>query len=1201
MSLSTKVGQQSDLDENHSEQGASFGGDTFGGSPAAGVLFAFPPLTAAGASVAVTGQAFTAAAPYQVAAVGAVKNTPSWVSGLSNASIASDMASAINTSNQVTYSGLSTLLNDVKSTLSNATLSASQLADLQTIVANLGNGVTTSAYLTGIMNSLVNGDAMNATWTGGGASSTSLGNLAAGASQAQLSDLIGKWFQGTDLPSSSVSMDGNFSVSYSTSSSPLFGASGPSWSDVNQGYLGDCYLLSSLAEVAYKNSSVISSMFTDNGNGTYGVRFYIDGAAEYVTVNSSLANGGSKFNHGSDIWASLAEKAFAQLQAGGDYTGNGGAYSNSWTTIGNGGMPEYALAEITGATQITDYSASGSSWSTDVYNASQSITNWASGASTATVQSTLIADLNAGDDVILSSWTDAKDSSGKTTLVSSHAMSIYGYDSATGLFEVRNPWGGASGSNQSWLTTFEVSLSTLLAAGDTITVDNIGGSSTQNTAPNLTSQTAAQTWTPGQAVSFKLASNTFTDAQGQTLTYTATKADGSALPSWLTFNAATETFSGTVPASGADGLSIKVTATDTGGLSTSETFSVQIVTGGGAPTVTSQTTTQIFTPGKAVNFSLAKNTFTDPQGETLTYKATLANGSALPSWLTFNATTGTFGGTAPNSSDPLSIKITATDTSGLSTSETFQIMVDKAPKLTSQTSTQSWKPGQTVSFSLASNTFTDPEGQTLTYKATQSNGSALPSWLTFDATTGTFSGVVPNTAAAFSIKVTATDPEGLAASETFNVQIPYAAPKVTSQTATQTWMGGSAVSLALPSNTFTDPQSETLTYKATLANGSALPSWLAFNAATQTFSGTAPSDGAQSLSIKVTATDTSGLSTSETFGVKISSPAPQVASQTKSQTWTASQAFSLALNSNTFKDPQGQSLTYTATLANGSALPSWLTFNAATETFSGTAPDASSSLSIKVTATDTSGCSGSETFQVNVKNTAPKLTSATAAQTWTVGQAVSFQLGATTFTDAEGQKLTYKAALSNGSALPSWLTFNADSGAFTGTVPAAADSLSIKVTATDSGGLSTSETFKVTVPNTAPKVTSATATQSWTEGQAVSLKLAAKTFTDAEGQKLSYSATQSNGSALPSWLSFNSNTLTFSGTAPNAASSLTIKVTATDTGQLSSSETFGVTVAAATSKLTHAIAGANNAPLPAIASLVKPVNSQAHPVFGPVS
>ena len=64
-------------------------------------------------------------------------------------------------------------------------------------------------------------------------------------------------------------------------------------------------------------------------------------------------------------------------------------------------------------------------------------------------------------------------------------MSIYGYDNATGMLEIRNPWGTAAG--QTWDTTFEVSLTTLLGAGDKITVDNLGG-------PQLTSQTAAQTW-----------------------------------------------------------------------------------------------------------------------------------------------------------------------------------------------------------------------------------------------------------------------------------------------------------------------------------------------------------------------------------------------------------------------------------------------------------------------------------------------------------------------------------------------------------------------------------------------------------------------------------------------------------------------------------------------------------------------------------
>jgi trimeric autotransporter adhesin len=903
--------------------------------------------------------------------------TPAWISGLSTASIAADVAAA-DVNGTVTYSGLTRLLTDLDATLTSTrgTLNAGELADLKTIVANLNNGMTTSSYLTGIMNALVNGNAANATWTGGAASSTALGNLATGSSATQLSELIGKWFLGTDLPSSTVSMSGysTFSVSYSPSSSPLFAPSGPSMSDVNQGQIGDCYILSSLAEVASQNSGTISSMFTSNGNNTYGVRFYVNGVAEYVTVNNALT---SSFNTGTDIWASPAEKAYAQLQAGGVVTGNTVNYGNSFSTIGNGGAPEYALEEITGATQITDFSASGGSWATIVYNQSFAVTRYTTGSSSAAVLATLAADLAAGDDVLLTSLTNARDSSGKNTLVADHAMSIYGYDSSTGMLQIRNPWGTMAG--QYWDTTFEVSVATLLSNGDTITVDNMagagrnGGGGAGASAPVVAAQTATQTWGLGQAVNFALASGTFTDPQGQNLTYVATLSSGAALPSWLHFNASTATFTGTVPNTAA-GLSIKVTATDTSGLSTSETFSV--LTPASAPALVSQTATQTWKLGQAVSFALPSNAFTDPQGEQLTYSATLASGAALPSWLSFNATTKTFTGTVANTATGLSIKVTATDTSGPSAFETFSVLTPAtAPTLVSQTATQTWKLGQAVSFTLPSGTFRDPQGEKLTYTATLSGGAALPSWLSFNATTGTFTGTVPNTAAGLSITVTATDTSGLSKSETFSALTPATAPTLTAQTTTQTWKLGQAVNFTLPSNTFNDPQGETLTYSAKLASGAALPSWLSFNTATGTFTGTV-ANTAKGLSITITATDTSGLSKSETFSVLTPATVPTLTAQTANQSWNTSQAVSLALPAGTFTDPQNETLTYTATQASGAALPSWLKFNAATGTFSGTAPSTASTLSLKVTATDTSGLSVSEFFSATIAVAASKLTQA---------------------------------------------------------------------------------------------------------------------------------------------------------------------------------------------------------------------------------
>ena len=663
--------------------------------PSFGVFSAATPVsTASTTSVSTVASTTTVSTPTTTTPV-VIKSTPvpSWVSTLQTASIAADMAAA-DVNGTVTYAGLENLLTDLDAKLSSSktTLTSAEMADLKTIVSDLNNGMSTSAYLKNIMTSLVDGNAANATWTGGAATSTTLGNLAVGSSATQLSELVGKWVMGTDTPSTKVSVDGsNFSVSYSTSSKPLFAASGPSMNDVNQGALGDCYLLSSLAEVACENSSVISSMFTSNGNNTYGVKFYVDGVAEYVTVNNSLAN---DVNSGADIWASLAEKAYTQLQTSGVVTGSGINDGNSYSTIGNGGAAEFALEEITGASKITDFVSAGTSWYSIAYNSSLSFTGYTVGNSTASVLDSLAADLAKGDDLILSSYTNAT-SGGKITLVADHAMSIYGFDSVTGELEVRNPWGTESG--QSWDTTFEVSLSTLLADGDTITADNIGN---KTAAPVVTAQTAAQTWKLGQSVNFTLASGTFTDPQGSALTYSATLSNGAALPSWLSFNSKTGTFTGTV-ANSTTGLSISVTATDTSGLSGTETFSVS--TPATAPTVTAQTAAQSWGTNQAINFTLASNTFTDPQKETLSYSATQANGSALPAWLKFNGTTDTFSGTAPATATSLSLKVTATDTSGLSVSETFAAAVAQMTQAVASTTS-----GSSVNSALTSVASSNP-------------------------------------------------------------------------------------------------------------------------------------------------------------------------------------------------------------------------------------------------------------------------------------------------------------------------------------------------------------------------------------------------------------------------------------------------------------------------------------------------------------
>src|SRR5439155_17024134 len=64
--------------------------------------------------------------------------------------------------------------------------------------------------------------------------------------------------------------------------------------------------------------------------------------------------------------------------------------------------------------------------------------------------------------------------------------------------------------------------------------------------------------------------------RGDILTYTATAADGSQLPNWLTFNATTRAFSGTPAAADVGTLGVKASATDLGGLAASETFNIAV-------------------------------------------------------------------------------------------------------------------------------------------------------------------------------------------------------------------------------------------------------------------------------------------------------------------------------------------------------------------------------------------------------------------------------------------------------------------------------------------------------------------------------------------------------------------------------------------------------------------------------------------------
>ena len=98
-----------------------------------------------------------------------------------------------------------------------------------------------------------------------------------------------------------------------------------------------------------------------------------------------------------------------------------------------------------------------------------------------------------------------------------------------------------------------------------------------NNPPTVANAIPDQSATAGTAFSYVFPANTFSDADtGDTLSYTATKTDATALPTWLAFAAGTRTFSGTPQAADAGTVAVKVTASDGNGGSVSDTFDITV-------------------------------------------------------------------------------------------------------------------------------------------------------------------------------------------------------------------------------------------------------------------------------------------------------------------------------------------------------------------------------------------------------------------------------------------------------------------------------------------------------------------------------------------------------------------------------------------------------------------------------------------------
>ncbi len=192
-------------------------------------------------------------------------------------------------------------------------------------------------------------------------------------------------------------------TTYTLPNSSLWGT-GPTFYDVNQRSIADCYYLATIQSLSFSNPSLLRTMAVDLGNGNYVVDFKRGGVNTFVEVNGNFGGGGAVVGASGNDWALVMEKAYAYFRTGAN-TYSSLNYGNSGVVMGDLGLNHNSLMASSAAS---------------------------------TIYSTIASDLAAGKAVTASTTGSA------TGLVASHTYSVVSESkdaSGTMWITLRNPWG----------------------------------------------------------------------------------------------------------------------------------------------------------------------------------------------------------------------------------------------------------------------------------------------------------------------------------------------------------------------------------------------------------------------------------------------------------------------------------------------------------------------------------------------------------------------------------------------------------------------------------------------------------------------------------------------------------------------------------------------------------------------------------------
>lgn len=353
-----------------------------------------------------------------------------------------------------------------------------------------------------------------------------------------------------------------------------------------------------------------------------------------------------------------------------------------------------------------------------------------------------------------------------------------------------------------------------------------------------------------------------TDPEGTTVTYGVSN-----LPEGATFDAFTRIFSWTPGYYQSGKYTVRFTATDADGLTSTLDVSITVTDTNRPPVISSPAGTVHFLTTGVNSFTILA---TDPDGDSLTYDVAEMPRDWWGSYLdgpTFTPSTRTFSWNEPGAANAgeykVLIRVTDSGSPRMSATAWVTIQVYDTPvQLTNNRypvlSDIGWKTcttGQQTSFTVSATDADDPTGDRLVYTVSSISGQLSPTGYTFAGRVFTWT---PSAAGIYWLRFTVTDPMdhtgyGLSDSEDVVFRVGNVnRPPVLDPIGSRRVYNGATFTFVV---TASDPDGDGVTLSAAQVGAGGLPRGATFNASTGTFSWNVQDFALGSYTIRFTATD----------------------------------------------------------------------------------------------------------------------------------------------------------------------------------------------------------------------------------------------------------------------------------------------------------------------------------------------------------